>query len=202
MDDVSVPVCVDDIKTVSGFEYTRCDYFTIECDAPSPGWTLSLGSQKIPFLMNALSGVIYRPSGAGALFTDPMEIERLFDTIEENGGLYVGHADIWLPNGLLEFVCAKRDFGISRGTVVRVGLAAFQAATAFRMDAIDADRFLSVLHEFQHTVTFSHEENEAFASWRKWQVEMAKERFPKNGNLALRWKPQNDNRATEGPRHE
>jgi hypothetical protein len=63
---------------------TRCTYFSIECDRPSPGWTLSLSSAHIPFHMLGLTGVVLSPPGSTHEFSSTDDIRRLFDDVEEH----------------------------------------------------------------------------------------------------------------------
>jgi len=64
MDDTSVPITIDDMKQLRDFKFTRCDYFTVECDTPSLGWTVEIEERQIPLLMAGGSGIIFRPSAA------------------------------------------------------------------------------------------------------------------------------------------
>lgn len=45
----TIPVLIDDIKDYPNFEMTRCTYFTIDSDMPSPDWVLELDNKKINF---------------------------------------------------------------------------------------------------------------------------------------------------------
>ncbi len=74
MDDTSVPITIDDMKQLRDFKFTRCDYFTVECDTPSLGWTFELEGRQIPLLMAGGSGIIFRPSPDEARFTSPEQI--------------------------------------------------------------------------------------------------------------------------------
>ena len=113
---LSIPVLVDDVKQHPRFGYTRCEYFTIECDMPSPGWVLRLAERRIPFLMTGLSGVIYKPSLNEPLFTMPDQIEELFEIIEADNRASVGTADIWIPNSLIESRLPEKQY-LKRGCV-------------------------------------------------------------------------------------
>ena len=186
MDDISIPVTIDDVKRIPDFRFARCEYFTIECVTPTPGWTLELGSLDIPILMLGLSGVVYRPSPTKARFKSGDQIEGLFDAIEMDGELSVGTADIWLPNGLLErAVEPKKKLG--RGLTVRIGLPLFKAALLFRTDSVDRSGFAEAAEGLARSVRFSKKENKAFAQWRQMQVKRAKDDYPKDREMELHW---------------
>ncbi len=107
MDDISVPITIDDVKRLTKFEFTRCDYFTVECDMPSSGWMLELAEREIPLLMTGGSGIIFRPSPSELLFTSSNQIESLFDAIEKEPQLSIGTGDVWIPNELVEIILSK-----------------------------------------------------------------------------------------------
>jgi hypothetical protein len=97
----SVPVLIDDSKNYPNFEMTRCTYFTIECDEPSPGWVLGLREKKIAFHLISLSGIIFAPSLEKMTFDSQEEIEKTFTTIEDHPSLFIDINDVWLPNFLI-----------------------------------------------------------------------------------------------------
>lgn len=66
----AIPVKVDNIKRYGNFRMTRCTYLTIECDCPSPEWSLSFKDQNFPFYLFGLSGHILKPL-KGELFDTP-----------------------------------------------------------------------------------------------------------------------------------
>ncbi len=86
----AVPVIIDSVKTSvrknvdlqrpgedSSFRLiTRCNYLSVECDIPKPGWTLRVSELNLPFLMLGLTGVIHRPFD-GERFDTPAKIEEI-----------------------------------------------------------------------------------------------------------------------------
>jgi len=190
MNGITVPLMVDDVKSLPEFAFSRCSYFTIECDVPAAGWELTLGAAEIPFLMIGLSGIIYRPSGASAIFRSPGEIESLFETIEEDDRLSVGTADIWLPNEAIAHILPDRK---PRGVTFRVGQELFLDSLAFRLEKMSQEQFEETALTLSEEVTYAEEEDKAFLEWRQKQVDLAREQYHEKEELALEY------RTTNGP---
>ena len=197
MDDISVPITIDDVKRLTKFEFTRCDYFTVECDMPSSGWMLELAEREIPLLMTGGSGIIFRPSPSELLFTSSNQIESLFDAIEKEPQLSVGTGDVWIPNELVEIILSKCQLE-PRGVTFRIGYNLFIAAMEFRTDRIDRERFDGLANELQNTLTFSMEEHTAFKAWREMQVDLARQEYPKNKDLELGWRGSSETSGEKG----
>lgn len=187
MDNRSVPLTIDDVKQLPDFKFARCDYFTVECDLPSSGWTLDLAGRQIPLLMADGAGIIYRPNPKEPAFTTPEQIERLFTEIEEDARFSVGTADVWIPNELLGCIPDKQR-AHPRGVTFRVSYDLFIAALQFRTDRLDRKPFEQGVRDQGEAATFSAEEDEAFRAWRRMQVEQARELYPKSDALKLEYK--------------
>jgi hypothetical protein len=176
-----VPVVVDDVKRYGKFRMTRCTYFTIECDVPSSNWVLGLEKKSIPFLLIGFSGLIIRPTGDGPFFESPDSIEKLFNTVESHPSLYVDINDFWLPNHL--FQEPHR-----RGQVYRVGSKLFHLAYLYREERISEGQFLRRCRELRTNIRFSKKETRSFENWSRLQIERARESYPKNKGLELKWR--------------
>lgn len=180
----TIPVITDDVKMHKIFDITRLTYFSIECDVPSPNWTLILGDQSIPFYLLGLSGIIWKPIGESDIFNSPYLIEQLFNTIEENPSLYVDINDIWLPN----FLFSNFDNVHKRGSVYRVKEDLFIRAHNYRENRIPAKQFQSICKELKDGIAFSRDETISFQNWINNQIEKAKKLYPKNSKLKLKWR--------------
>jgi len=178
---ISVPLLIDDTKKYDTFQMARCTYFSIECDVPSPGWQLGIGSEPIPFLMFGLSGIVFKPFGKDPIFPSPDSIDSLFNTIEENPSLFIDTNDIWLPNEIF-------PLSPKRGEVYRVDYDLFKAAYLFREDKISENKFLKICRELKGRVHYSPEESESFIGWAKRQIAEAKDRYPKKMESALKYR--------------
>ena len=66
--------------------------------------------------------------------------------------------------------------------------------------ACGIDDQLDRCEELQESVSYSDEEDHAFAAWRRFQVETAREAYPKNSELALAWSERRG-RSTDGEGH-
>ena len=195
MDETSVPITIDDVKRLPEFGFSRCSYFTAECDLPSSNWRLELEGRHIPILMAGGSGIIFRPSPDEPRFTDPDQIESLLDAIEADPQLSVGTGDIWMPNELVEPILKKWQLE-PRGVTLRVGYDLFIAALQYRTDRMGRKPFEALARKSRDAVTFSMEEHEAFKAWRGLQITLAREQYPKNKDLELSWS--DDSKASGG----
>jgi hypothetical protein len=176
-----VPVVVDDVKRYGKFRMTRCTYFTVKCDVPSSDWMLQLGKKSILFLLGGLSGLIIQPTRAGRLFGSSDSIDELFDTIEAHPSLYVDINDFWLPNKL--FKSLPR-----RGQVYRVGSELFHVAYLYREERVSEGEFLRRCSDLKSQIRLSEGETRSFVSWSRLQIQRAKDSYPKNKRLELRWR--------------
>jgi len=176
-----VPVVVDDVKRYGKFKMTRCTYFTIECDVASSDWVLQLGKKSIPFLLIGLSGLIIEPMGGGRLFRSSDSIDELFNTVERHPSLYVDVNDFWLPNKLF------KGFP-HRGQVYRVGSKLFHVAYLYREERVSERQFLRRCSELKSYFRFSKQETRSFTGWSRLQIERARDSYPKNKGLELKWR--------------
>jgi len=175
-----IPVIIDDVKRYREFEMTRCTYFTIECDLPSPNWVLGLNSKSIPFLLIGLSGIIFKPLGDNVVFESMESIDELFNTIESHSSLYVDTNDIWLPNNLFQDLWR-------RGQVYRMDSKLFNQTFLYRQERISEDQFLRSCKELRGRIFYSEKETHSFEGWAKLQIEKAKSLYPKSKNYELKW---------------
>jgi hypothetical protein len=175
-----VPVVVDDVKSYGKFKMTRCTYLTIECDIPSPDWVLGLRKKSIPFQLIGLSGLIIGPAGGGRLFESFDSIEALFNTIESHPSLFVDINDLWLPNKLFQS-------HPHRGQVYRVESRLFHVAYLYREERISEGQFLRQCNGLKGNIRFSKKETRSFENWSRFQIQKAKDSFPKNRGLELKW---------------
>ena len=178
----SVPVLVDSIKHESGFEMTRCVYFSIESDIPTAGWQLRLGEEvEAAFLMLGFSGILYQPINGPGYFDAPEKIETLYAAIEESPDLYVDTNDVWLPNSL--FITAHDGKMGYEGQVFRIAFELFISAWQYRNGQLEKDMFRDIggLSD-AGAVRLSRVESEAFEKWRMGLIDETRERYYKSKN--------------------
>jgi hypothetical protein len=176
----NVPVIIDDIKIYLNFQMTRCTYFTVESDFPSPNWFLQLNNHQLPFYLLGLSGIIFKPFGDSETFESVELINEVFNLIESNTSLYIDTNDIWLPNFLFK--------EHKRGQIYRIENDLFLKAFLFRETKIDEEEFLIYCKEFFKSLYYSSKETEVFHEWINQQINEAREIYPKNKNMELGWK--------------
>lgn len=142
----TVPVLVDSLKEYGDFRMARCMYFSIECDTPGAGWTLSLRSETIPFLMLGLSGIITSEL-RGREFQSVDDIEALFESIEEHDSLYIDINDVWLP---LELFADIKDF--KRSPLYRIPSELFSMAYDYTSTRLPMGEYLGRVREFMRAM--------------------------------------------------
>jgi hypothetical protein len=184
---LDVPIFVE-TPARSYFEMVRCSYMSIECDDPSPGWQIRLNDQVAPFLLLELVGIVQQPFGVPRFNTYNL-VDQLFQQVEKQAFLLINFADIWLPSFLFS--------GAARvGDVYRVTNELFNEAFRFRDGQSNQQQFELRCKELP-PVTFSTEETRAFGSWVAEQISGAQHSAPKNPELQLRNRP-NDERPPGG----
>lgn len=176
----NVPVIIDDIKIYLNFQMTRCTYFTVESDSPSPNWFLGLNNQQLPFYLLGLSGIIFKPFGDSDIFESIELINEVFNLVESDTSLYIDTNDIWLPNFLFN--------EHKRGQIYRIEKDLFLKALLFRETKIDEEEFLMYCKEFVKKIYYSSKETEVYHEWISQQINEARGIYPKNKNMALGWK--------------
>jgi hypothetical protein len=176
----NLPVIIDDIKNYDNFQMTRCTYFTVESDSPSPNRFLIFNNQQLPFYVLGFSGIIFKPFGDSDIFESVELINEVFNLVESDSSLYIDTNDIWLPNFLFN--------EHKRGQIYRIEKDLFVKALLFRESKIAEEEFLLYCKEFFNKLSYSPEETEAYNAWMGHQISEAKEIYPKNENMALEWK--------------
>jgi hypothetical protein len=168
----TVPVIVDDVKRLEDFDMTRCTYFSVECSEPQPHWYLGLRERRIPILLLGLSGIITGPNGPyGGEFHDALAIQKFFDLIEENPGMYIDINDVWLPNYLLG------NNEIAPGNVYRLRSKLFSISIDFRNGLLTKEEFERQGKEYRDQIDFSPGESRAFRSWTLHEIDIARRNY-------------------------
>ena len=105
-----VPVWIDDVKELEGFEVTRCLYLSLAIDAskresplhlPLPEGSLGPEMGQLGLLLSSLEAVVTGPA-PGAEFEHADDFARLFDRLEEDGDRDFELGFLWLPNRIIE----------------------------------------------------------------------------------------------------
>ena len=177
---VTIPVLVDDIRIVGLNPLTRAMYYSVECDSPSPGWTLELAETRIPFVLFGLSGILTRPAKR-RLFTTPSSIDRLFDSLEKDGRFSIELGHVWISN--LLFVEPPK-----RGHVYRVPLELFSDCLLFAEQRISLESYTARMRNYERTLLLSKVESLAFSLWQKQHIAHAQKTYPKNHELVLEYR--------------
>jgi hypothetical protein len=172
-----VPVFVDSVIALPEFPFVRCNYLSLERDAPDPGWALSVSGQLMPFLLLQLAGVVTQPFGEDRFSRVPL-IEQLYAVTEAGDGLSLQVSDVWLPRFLFQ------SGDPVSGAVYRAGAALFRAAFLYREGFMDRTTFVRAAEG--QALEYSASETVAFQQWHTIVMNAAGEQSPKNADLRLR----------------
>jgi hypothetical protein len=181
----TVPLFLDSMNPSGSATFVRCTYFCIDCQMPQAGWSLELNGGSLPILLLGMSGIILSPLEGGS-FTNPQQIERLFDAIEQTDGSMVEVNDVLVPAWLL----LGREQ--TRGEVFRADFDFFRTAFAFRSGRLSNEEYLRQTERAHSPLVFSAEETLAFRTWERNIINEVKRDYPKNSELALRWNKGDD----------
>jgi hypothetical protein len=168
---------IDDVKVV------RAMYLIITSETPVPGGIVQPGTEaalSIPIL--GQMGVIYRPDISSETFATPEQIEALFAALEVTLNYAVELEDIWIPEDWLQHRPT-----ISRGELYRLTFDLFEACYRYREGIMTQIGSLTDLNPEPQEIQFSAEETQAFRDWNQQQIQNAKDIYPKNTDLALKW---------------
>jgi DNA-binding XRE family transcriptional regulator len=176
---IDIPVMLDDLKEKG---ISRFTYFSIEYDRPAVGWELGMDIARIPVFLIGLSAIVWRPVGQESYkFITPDMIEDIFVQAEHHDGLFIDVNEIWFPNLLLS------QFTNNRGDVFRVKQGLFSLAYSFQAGELVLDELLRSADHFSGDIYFSEAETNAYKQWSARQIEIAKETYPKNRGLEIKW---------------
>lgn len=195
----TIPILVDDVKQLQGFNMTRGTFFTIDASGMGDDWAAILRGRGVPFLLMGVTVSLHRPDLVRETFDSVTSVDRLFERIEEVEGLVVESEHIWLPNFLFDpyigmYLPKEKPVPLERGAVWRVGFGLFQIALTFRQEVIEADTYMErcwqLIEAGQIEIGYSQIETDAFRAWSAEQIEAARKNFlqqredPSKGVLA------------------
>ena len=169
-----VPIVVETLSR-SYFPMHRCSYLYVECDEPRTGWRLN----TMPFLMLGLVGIIQAPFGAPR-FEQYQRLTQLFQVLEDEMGMTINFADIWLP----DFMFRSRRARV--GDVYRLELEMFKNAFLFREARMPRNVFLGQAEKLEEGLHFSELETRVFLAWSQENLSALLQQPDKNPELRLR----------------
>lgn len=178
-DPITIPVIIDDVKKLKKFGMSRCTYFSIQCDTPSPDWTVSIQNIQISFFMMGISGIIYSPADSSDRFDHPDKFEKIFEIIESHENLYIDINDIWIPNRF--FIIGKQK----RGSVYRLPQDVFSVALAFRENTASLKDLDKACGKHPKGAIFQDDETRSFSIWSQIQIDDAKSFYKNNPQKKL-----------------
>lgn len=183
-DAVDFPVLIDDVKMLNEFNMTRCTVFTINAELADNDWVAQLRLRGIPFQLIGLTAVICRPEVDIPRFSDPTQIDSLFNRIEQSGELVVESGQLWIPNELFSSYASSSATQegdhqeLNRGEVWRATFGLIQRALKYQRELVNTAQFVGDCAALDDrgsaALTYSTVETEVFRNWSVGQIENAR----------------------------
>jgi hypothetical protein len=179
MSEPTIPVQIDSIKRLKGFQRARCVYFRIEAsDMPITGSFPVLPRGHALLAAWGSWAVLAGPGksiDAHGLFRTPESIRRTLQGIEEIEQVFLDLGHIWLPNELLSV--QQEGARIMTGDVYRLSLPLFSQCYRFVAEMITEQEWLASCKSYSQAIRPSPKETAAFRLWRREQIERSKARY-------------------------
>lgn len=176
---ISIPIFIDDIKDYPDFNFSRCTYFSIECDNPFPDQHITIKDKIVPIHSISSSGIIYKPMGKRDKFDSVDQIEELFDLVESDEDFYIDINDLWIPNDFF------RTGVHERGSVYRISFKMFILALSVRESSVPFDDLVNQCKADPDGALFESIETTAFKFWAQKQISEAQSYYQKNPQKKL-----------------
>lgn len=182
MPDLKIPVLIDDIKRLKGFQRTRCTYFRIEfSERPFTGTFPVSSAGKFRAEAWGNWAVLTGPAmgtGKKDLFLSPDSIRRTLMEIEEDEELFLDLGYIWIPNQVLGIKEKNKAAApIRTGDVYRISPPFFQKCYSFVAETITEKEWLEYCLSSPEEIHPSPDETKAFREWRKMQIQRSYDRY-------------------------
>lgn len=175
----NIPIIVDAIKTFQGFDFSRCTFFSIECDELTPIAPLRKDIlSSIPFYQSNISGmprVIIKPKDGTDLFDSVKKIDDLFDLIENDNTFYIDTNDIWLPNTFFSY-----SGRLEVEDVFRIPADVFDTALWIQQKNLNREDLLLSCSVHPTGAQFEPLETISFQDWGEKHINIAKSKYRAN----------------------
>jgi hypothetical protein len=179
MAEPTVPVQIDSIKRLKGFQRSRCVYFRIEvADMPITGSFPAVPSDQALLAAWGSWAVLVGPGtsiDAHGLFHTAESISRTLERIEGTEGVFLDLGHIWLPNELLSV--QNEGDKVMTGDVFRLSLPLFNQCYRFIAEMISEQEWLASCKSYAGGIRPSPQETAAFRQWRRKQVKQSSDRY-------------------------
>ena len=175
----TIPVQIDTVMWVEGFQRTRCIYFLLEViGGPLVGpYTGSIDDRALLAVWGNWS-ILTGPGRAfslDGLFASPETINQTLTSIEEIEELILELSHIWLPNSLLNK--EEREKGIRKGDVYRLSFRLFHDCYRFIAGMISEKEWLELCEVYSGEIKPSDKETTAFRKWRLEEIQRSSDHY-------------------------
>jgi hypothetical protein len=175
----TIPVQIDSVMQLEGFQRTRCIYFLLEViDGSIVGPYTSSFNDRALLAMWGNWSVLTGPGRAismDGLFTSPEMINQTLTRIEETNELILELSHIWLPNSLLRF--EEREKEIRKGDVYRLSFRLFYECYRFIAGMISEKEWLEKCDAYSTEIEPSNIETTAFRKWRLEEIQRSRDHY-------------------------
>lgn len=184
----TIPIFIDSIKTLGGFQRTRCVYFRVE-DLDGPiSWPIGSpeGDSSVMLAWGSWAVIAGPRDGRkkDKVFDSIEAIEDMFESIEGSDRLSIELSHLWVPNTLLSAPAGQSSDNMAR--VYRISPELFRVCYRFSADLIDEGEWLEYCLLHKSEISPSDKEAALFAEWRSLQFKRASERYHSSEYADLR----------------
>jgi len=189
MQKLTIPVQIDSIKEMEGYQRTRCIYYRVELE---DGYVF----RKTRYLLSSsaffaagvswavLAGPVLQEGAESDQFLTQESIEQTISSLHGNEKLSLELGYIWVPNGM--FQKASPGQAIHEGDVYRMSLPYFRYCYRFSIGKINDVDWLNPRKRFREPILPSPQETQVFRDWRKAQIAVSRHRYHQKEYTRLR----------------
>jgi hypothetical protein len=171
----TIPVQVDSIKRMRGYQRTRCIYYRVEFLQSAEFFEPLNRPQSANLLATGPAwAVLTGPQDGQERFTSQESLDQSISAIHQDTALSLELAYIWIPNQAIEQAAVNSL--IRAGDVFRLSPGYFSACIRFFLGSLDKRQWLSA-GKTTGAILTSPAETEVFRDWRKSQIKLSRQRY-------------------------
>ncbi|GEM_PF-2529742 len=183
--EITIPIIIDAVKQSENFNFSRCSFFSIECDELTSPVSEHQDIRSIPFYQSNVASmprVIFKPMDGSPLFDSVKKIDDLFDLVEYDDSFYIDTNDIWIPNTFFNDSSRPHPSGED---LFRIPGNVFDAALWARDKIFNQDWLLNTCSAHSKGARYEPLETKAFQDWGEQHIREASDQYHANRSKYL-----------------
>ncbi|NND34132.1 MAG: hypothetical protein HKN76_16210 [Saprospiraceae bacterium] len=179
----SIPLVVDVIRMIDGYEMVRCAYYSIESETPLLDTEIEIEGKNNPFLFIQMEAIFLGSPDRLDHFNSTSDIDAMYEFAERHDGIFVDINDVWVPLTWFD------QTEIKSGMVFRIPIDKFISCWKFRHNHIAVEVFLAEEIKEIRTkqkalarpyLVHSKGETSTFEEWTQQQISQSREIYQNN----------------------